>query len=156
MSFCVTVLKADRTSNIGTAIIFGLATQTTLLPEDSRAFLRHAFNQFYHDFANVDMKGTAFHWPCTFRDALLSYRDAVYRYGKRTQILFNTRYYSTLEGVVPLSARTRFPSLIDIGTEGDFSLTAAFQKAIDTAVAEADTYLQSLHAPRPGHYHRRN
>ena len=88
--------------------------------------------------------------------ALLSYRDAVYRYGKRIQILFNTRYYSTLEGVVPLSARTRFPSLIDIGTEGDFSLTAAFQKAIDTAVAEADTYLQSLHAPQPGHYHRRN
>ena len=67
-------LFRPRPLNIGTAIIFGMATRDSLLPEAARAFLRHAYNQFYHDFANVDIKDAAFHWPLTFRDALHSFR----------------------------------------------------------------------------------
>eukprot|EP00966_Prymnesium_polylepis_P017981 415076-Prymnesium_polylepis.1 len=33
-----------------------------LLPEPVRAFLRHAYNGFYHDFSDVDVKDAEFHW----------------------------------------------------------------------------------------------
>ena len=41
----------------------------TLLPESSRAFLRHVYGCFYHDFSNVDVKGTQFHRQITLRNA---------------------------------------------------------------------------------------
>ena len=59
-----------------------------LLPEDSRAFLRHAYNQFYHDFSNVDLKDTNFYWHLTFSSALKSFRLAALRYGMNHRILY--------------------------------------------------------------------
>ena len=41
------------------AIIFGTKSRTELLPEDTRAFLRHVYNHYYHDFANVEIKWLA-------------------------------------------------------------------------------------------------
>ena len=147
MNFCVNVLDIQRPPDIGTAIIFGMATRDSLLPEAACAFLRHAYNQFYHDFANVDIKDAAFHWPLTFRDALHSFRNAVLLYAMKIKVLFNTRYYSTLEGIVPREARERFPSLVDIDIEGNFVLTTPFQQAIDDATTDAETHINSLHAP---------
>ena len=57
------------------------------MPESARAFLRHAFNQFYHDFANVDVKGGQFFWEVTYREALLSFRNATLRYAVRLKRL---------------------------------------------------------------------
>ena len=49
------------------------------------------------------------------------------------RILFNTRKYSTLQGVAPLEARERYPKLIDIGVEGDFALKPPFEQAVEQA-----------------------
>ena len=113
-----------------------------LLPEAARAFLRHAYNCFYHDFANVDLKDLKFIWQITFAHATRSFQDAVLRYGMRLRILFNTRMCSTLQGVAPPEARKRYPKLIDIGPEGDFSLTNTFRQAVELAQQNADAEMQ--------------
>ena len=104
------------------AIIFCIGSPTTLLPEAARAFLRHAYNQFYHDFANVDLKQIPFHYEVTYASALRSFRNAVYRYGMNFRKLFNTRKHSTLQGVAPEETRDKYPKLITIGIEGDCAL----------------------------------
>ena len=91
------------------AIIFCIGSPTTLLPEAARAFLRHAYNQFYHDFANVDLKQIPFHYEVTYASALRSFRNAVYRYGMNFRKLFNTRKHSTLQGVAPEETRDKYP-----------------------------------------------
>ena len=77
VNFCVRTLNAPRPVNNHYAIIFGLADPNTLLPESSRAFLRHVYGSFYHDFSNMDVKGTQFHWPITLRNAAHAFLDAV-------------------------------------------------------------------------------
>eukprot|EP00966_Prymnesium_polylepis_P323311 7379513-Prymnesium_polylepis.4 len=59
--------------------LFGLQNKAEgkLFGEDALAFLRHAYGQFYHDFANVDLKGATFHPQLTFSIALKSFRNAV-------------------------------------------------------------------------------
>eukprot|EP00966_Prymnesium_polylepis_P151492 3500854-Prymnesium_polylepis.1 len=54
IGFCETVLGYDRPRKIPEAIIFGLQNKAEgkLFGEDALAFLRHAYGQFYHDFAN--------------------------------------------------------------------------------------------------------
>ena len=55
--FCVDTLGADTPNKLTDAIIFNMASPEKLLPEACCAFLRHAYNQFYHDFSNVDLHG---------------------------------------------------------------------------------------------------
>ena len=58
-----------------------------LLPVAACAFIRHAFNCFYHDFANVD-KGHAFVRERVYYDALISIRSAVLRHTHRMRLLY--------------------------------------------------------------------
>ena len=139
------ILEVARPSNIREAIIFGIDDTRALLPEATRAFLRHAYNHFYHDFANVDLKEAAFHWQLTYNNAVKSFRDAVLRYAKRIQLLYNTRLHTNLQGVVPEDARKRYPKLISISIEGDFALTNPFQTTIDAAQKAADDHLTGHH-----------
>ena len=138
MTFTRVVLQAPDAPKVTKAIIFGQWTQTELGPEDSRAFLRHAYGQFYHDFSNVDLKDHTFVWQYTYRNALLSFRDAAFRYAHRIKVLHATRTYSTLPETTPLEARERYPNIMTINADGSSKLTSAFQKAIDDAKAEAD------------------
>ena len=103
------------------------------------AFLRHAYECFYHDFANVDLQGSAFYWQLTFSRALKSFRNAVLRYGMQHRIIFSTRYLTNLVDTAPQEARERFAPVIDIGTGGDFAL----QPALVDAVADAERAVQS-------------
>ena len=73
VNFCVSALNAPRPNNCYEAIIFGLSNPNTLLPETSRAFLRHVYGCFYHDFSNIDVKGATFHWQLTLRSAAHSF-----------------------------------------------------------------------------------
>ena len=74
MKFTRAVLQAPDAPNATKAIIFGQWTQTELGPEDARAFLRHAYGEFYpHDFSNVDLKDHTFVWQYTYRNALLAF-----------------------------------------------------------------------------------
>jgi len=138
MKFTREVLQAPYTPRPDKAIAFGQWTQTELGPEDARAFLRHAYGQFYHDFSNVDLKDHKFVWQYTYRDALLTFRDAALRYAHRIKVLHATRIYSTLPETTPLEARERYPNIMTINADGSSKLTSAFQKAIDDAKAEAD------------------
>ena len=115
--------------------------------------MRHAFNHFYHDFANVDLKDAAFHWRFTFDAAIKSFRNAVLRYARCIQLLFNTRLYTNLQGVVPEEARKRYPKLISISIEGDFALTDPFKAAIEAAWKAADDHAAGF--TRPQHIPRR-
>ena len=101
IQFCTDILGTPRPKNMRDAILFGMASLNVLLPEEARAFLRHAYNCFYHDFANVDLKDLQFIWQITFAHATRSFQDAVLRYGMKLRILFNTRMCSTLQGVAP-------------------------------------------------------
>ena len=118
MKFTRVVLQAPDAPNVTKAIIFGQWTQTELGPEDARAFLRHAYGQFYHDFSNVDLKDHTFVWQYTYRNALLSFRDAALRYAHRIKVLHATRTYSTLPETTPLEARERYPNIMTINADG--------------------------------------
>ena len=140
--------------NIREAIIFGLGDNDELLPEAARAFLRHAYNCFYHDFANVELKDAAFHWQLTFNASVISFRNAVLRYARRITLLFNTRLHTNLQGVVPLEARERYPALINISIEGEFALKNPFKTAIADAQKAADDHL-ATHVQRQQNARRR-
>jgi len=142
--FCKNVLGISAHQDTREAIMFGTCSITgKLLPDTARAFLRHAFNCFYHDFANVDVKEAKFHWQMTYCDAVESFRNAVHRYGMRLKILYNTRHHSTLNGIAPKEARERYPNLITIGEFGDATLTSGFKRAIVEAHTLELNYTQS-------------
>ena len=143
--FCSKVLGVqDHALNKRYSIIFGVASNNKdLLPEPVRAFLRHAYNCFYHDFSNVDVKDAEFHWQTTYCNAVESFRNAVLRYGMRLKKLYTTRKYSTLQGIAPEEARDRYPQLITMDTESNFSLTGGFKQAIAEAQKIESDYTQS-------------
>ena len=113
------------------------------------AFLRHAYGQFYHDFANVDLKGASFHHQLTFANALKSFRSAVLRYGMQHRILWKTRYMTNLVDTAPEAARERFSKRICIETEGAFVLEDEFVTAVTEAESEVENYFATNHAHRP-------
>ena len=148
---CRKTLRAPRIHDARLAIIFGLHdtgpnTNKELLPEATRAFLRHAYNQFYHDFSNVDLKNINFVWQRTYRNAIRSLQNAVLAYGMRIRLLFDTRLYSTLNGVAPKETRQKFTTLIDINEEGcrSFRLTPDFQAEIDRAETQHNDITQQM------------
>ena len=112
--------------------------QDEMLPEATRAVIRHVYNQFYHDFSNIDLLGTTFVWQRTFADALDNFRQAVISHAMHFRVLYNTRQHSTLNGTAPEEARTHFTTLVDIGAQGDFALTPDFLNAVIEARAAAD------------------
>ena len=121
-----------------TLIIFGLqnVNKQKMFCTAALAFLRHAYECFYHDFANVDLQGSAFYWQLTFSRALKSFRNAVLRYGMQHRILFNTRHFTNLVDTAPQEACERFASVIDIGEGGDFAL----QPVLVDAVVDAEQH----------------
>ena len=88
---------------------FGQWTQTELGTEDARAFLRHAYGQFYHDldFSGVDLKDHTFVWQYAYRNALLTFRDVALSYAHHIKLLHATRIYPTLPETNPLEAQER-------------------------------------------------
>ena len=94
MDFTHDVLEADKPADPLHACIFGMWNAKRLGPQSSRAFLRHAYNVFYHDFANVDIKASRFVWQVTFREAVLSFRSAVLRYAVGLRQLHATRRFT--------------------------------------------------------------
>ena len=131
-----------------------MASPEKLLPEACCAFLRHAYNQFYHDFSNVDLKGTNFYWCLTFSSALKTFRLAALRYGMQHRILYTTRVYTNLVQEAPMEARQRFASVVDVDRDGVFCLEPEFVAAVDAAEKEADEWMGTHHGG--GHPNRRD
>ena len=106
-----------------------------LLPEASRAFLRHVIKYWYADMTSVITKKIIFKWRLTFHKALLSFKDAVLRRCFQIKKMYATRMYSNLHEVVPEDERERFNTLVKIQANGRYTLTQNFIAAIATARA---------------------
>ena len=76
-----------------------------MLPETACAFIRHAFNIFYHDFANVE-KGHIFIWQKVYYRALKSFRRAAMRYAAKIRLQHTHRIYTDLTAEVSLIGYT--------------------------------------------------
>ena len=155
IEFTKNVLKAPNPQDKRVAIIFGIWSHNTLGPEIARAFLRHAYNVFYHDFSNVDVKNGRFIWQVTFREAIYSFRNAVLRYAVRLRQLHYTRIYTNLTNQAPQEAYDRYPEVVHIEPAGKHKLTDAFQKAIDAAIDDANTAIANNTRPQPNQPNRR-
>ena len=66
----------------------------------------------------------------------------------RLKILYTTRKYSTLQGIAPEEARDRYPQLITMDPQSNFSLTGGFKQAIAEAQKIESDYTQSHFALR--------
>ena len=139
------MLEAPRPTNTREAIIFGVWSKGKLGPEAARAFLRHAYNVFYHDFANVDVKQGKFIWQVTYREALLSFRGAAMRYATKLKRLNATRKYTSRTSVAPEEAYSKYKQIINIQRNGTSSISPAFQQAINNAVEEANNAINLNH-----------
>ena len=99
--------------------------------------------QLYHDFSNVDLKDKKFVGPNAYRDALVSFRNAVLRRGRHTRLLHTHRRYTNLPGRVPEAERTKYSTIVTMSEDGTCTLTAKFEQAIKDATEAADTHGQA-------------
>ena len=118
-------------------IIFGMIGPRRLLTEAPLAFIRHALSKYYRDACLIASKGIKAHWTLTFRDALVSFRDAALRYAHGMARLYANRKHTNLTAQVPEEDRERFAELIEINPLGKGKLTSAFQNAISRAESVA-------------------
>ena len=154
INFTVNVLEQPRPLSIPLAVIFGQWRHHNdpdpLGSEEARAFLRHAFNQFFHDFCNVTHKSTPFNWQHTFYKGLPSLKSAVLRRGQSFKVIYANRRFTALQAEVPQEEREKFPKLITCRPGGSFMLHADFVRAIDQAKGQVQTgrAARSSHAAR--------
>jgi hypothetical protein len=140
-SFLEKVLSINNIRHIDKLIIFN-TIRDELVPTAACAFIRHAFNHFYRDFAMVDTHDEKFVWQSTLNRAMKGFRNAVLAYGESIKSFLANRTHTTQKKRVPDEALTHFNKLITFTNEGrQYSLTSAFQDAIEaTAKLESDNY----------------
>ena len=146
IDFTTKVLLAPNPQRIEHAVIFGQWRRSDdpdpLGPEEARAFLRHAFNVFFHDFCNVNHKNIPFQWESTYLRALLSLKSAVLRRGKTFAVLYANRCNTALPEEIAEDDRDKFSQLIKVRPHGKFEIAPAFLNEID----RARTQLQNIRA----------
>ena len=105
-------------------------------PEDARAFLRHAFNCFFHDFCNITHKKIPLMWELTYLRALLSFQSAVLRRGKTFAVLYANRCHTSLPCEIPEEDRDKYNHLIIVKPGGQFHLAPTFVAEVERARAQ--------------------
>ena len=85
-------------------------------------------------------------WLNTYRDALLSFRDAVLRRGRHTRLLYSHRRYTSLPAKVPKEEREKYSSLVSMSEDGSCTLTAEFERAIKDAIDTAGAHANATAA----------
>ena len=143
VNFTVDILNAPRPKSDMHAIIFGQWDRSDapnpLGPEDARAFLRHAFNCFFHDFCNITHKNIPLMWESTYLRALLSFQSAVLRRGRTFSVLYANRCHTCLPCEVPEEDRNKYAHLIVIKPGGKFHLSPTFVAEVERARAQLQT-----------------
>ena len=114
-------------------------------PEDARAFLRHAFNHFYHDFANVELKKIPFIWQSTYLRSLLSLREAIRRRGHTFTVLYANRMHTQLPTTAPEEERDLLPNCMKCMPDGTFTINPAIDAEIDRAKAAVSAHHPAQH-----------
>ena len=135
IKFTTEVLKAPPPLDHRLAIAFGQWRRhddpEPLGPEEARAFLRHVFNHFYHDFSNVDLKTSTFVWQRTYLSALITFREAARRRGQAFKHLFASRRYTDLPGLPPEDELKAFPTVIHCPPGGTPKVNPAIDEEIE-------------------------
>ena len=117
-----------------------------LVSTEARAFIRHAVNCFYRDFAMVDTHDRAFTWELTFADALHSFRRAVLAWAQTIRVFTTIRRHTSQKKQVPAETLRKFEKLVIFSDMGyTFTLTPAFTHAIAQAEAAAAAKSAHLH-----------
>ena len=138
LKFCEDVLGLRPNVTMLEAVVFNVYNDRgkwVIIPEASRAFLRHVVKYWYADMTSVITKKIIFKWQLTFHKALLSFKDAVLRRCFQIKKMYATRMYSNLHEVVPEDERERFNTLVKIQANGRYTLTQNFIAAIAAARA---------------------
>ena len=135
-NFLTNVLGTPQEKFIDRLIIFNTARGAVISPE-ACAFVRHAFNGFYKDFAMVDTHHKPFDWRKTFNGAMFSYQRAVFAWAESIKVFTTHRRYTRQTRQVPEDTLHRFPKLVTFTGNGlAYHLTSEFKKAVHDA-AEA-------------------
>jgi len=142
VKFTTNVLKAPEPAKPPLAIAFGQwrahNSDDPLGPEDARAFLRHVFNHFYHDFSNTDLKSSNFNWQITYYSALVTFRQAAQRRGQTFKRLFANRRWTNLPAIPPQEDLDAFPNVINCPPGGTPTINPSIDAEIKRAKAEAN------------------
>ena len=133
------------------AVLFNVV-DTKPLPQQARAFLRHALGQYYAEATHVKEDNVLFRWQRVYARTLARFRDAVVRWAKKIQLQFATRIYSTLTELVPREVLFYYPQLVKF-EEADMSFTIS--QALDDAVKKAHEAAEARDAQQTPRGHRR-
>ena len=137
-NFTVTVLGTPHQMYLDRLIIFNTVRPNEMASAEACAFIRHAVNCFYKDFAMVDTHDRYFMWERTFADSMHSFRSAVLAWAQSIRIFTTNRRYTNQKKQVSQDTLTQFSKLVTFSDEGcTFTLTPAFQHAIKQADATA-------------------
>ena len=137
-AFVKDILGAPDERFMERLIIFNIA-RGAMVSAEACAFIRHAVNCFYRDFAMVDTHDKRFTWQRTFADAMHSFRSAVFAWAQTIRIFTVLRRYSNKKKKnVPLDTLNSFNTLVTFSDAGlSFKLTPQFQQAITRAHTDA-------------------
>ena len=136
-AFCMTVLGMPNAQYMDSLIIFNVI-RGRLICTEACAFIRHAVNCFYRDFAMVDTHDRAFMWERTFADAMHSFRNAVLAWAQSIRVFTAIRRYTNQKKKVPTATLEQFKKLVTFEGHGTtFALTPEFKRAIAQAAAAA-------------------
>ena len=135
--FTTSILGAPQPHSMYLAIIFGQWRRSDdpepLGPEDARAFLRHAFGVFFHDFCNVTHKKIPLKLESTYLRSVTSFRNAVLRRGQSFAALYANRCYTTLPAETPEEERKKYSHIITIEKCGTYRLSSSLTNEVERA-----------------------
>ena len=135
--FLQSVLGLPRVQRIDRLIIFN-EIGGSIVTTAACAFIRHAFNTFYRDFAMVDTHHKPFDWQRTFNGAMLSYQRAVFAWAESIKVFTTHRRYTRQTRQVPEDTLHKFPKLVTFTGNGlAYHLTSEFKKAVHDAAEAA-------------------
>ena len=152
IQFTTSILGAPPPHSMFHAIIFGQWRRSDdpepLGPEHARAFLRHAFGVFFHDFCNITHKKIRLKWESTYLRAVLSFKNAVLRRGQSFAVLYANRCYTTLPAEIPEEERKKYSRIITIEKGGNYRLTPLLTNEIERAKQLLNINPTDTHRPR--------
>ena len=129
-TFVVDVLGTTPEQFLDRLIIFN-TSRGAMISAEACAFIRHAVNCFYRDFAMVDTHDRAFTWERTFMDAMHSYRRAVLAWAQSIRVFTTVRRYTNQKKRVSEDTLRKFDKLVTFSDYGTtFMLTPGFKHEI--------------------------
>ena len=150
IKFITTVMNEPHIQHVKLAIIFNIVHGGTnkMASTEACAFIRHAFDNFWRDFALVDTNGKAFIPVYTFRRTMENFHNAVLAYGQSIKQFKTQRRYTNLKKHIPEKTLEQFPTLITIDPATyNLELTDAFKTAYSDAHTAAKAYADA-HKPQ--------